>query len=68
MIYAAAYALKNDTSDFKTKYLEKILTFARDIANPNMEDTYFPITRHKDWFTGHSWAAGLVEYGDNRNQ
>ena len=68
LLYTAAYALKNDTTDFKTKYLEKILTFARDIANPSADDTYFPVTRHKDWFLGHSWANGLVEYGDNRSQ
>lgn len=68
LLYAAAYALKNDTSDFKTKYVEKILTLARDIANPSTDDTYFPVTRYKDWYLGHSWASGLVEYGENRNQ
>jgi endo-1,3(4)-beta-glucanase len=26
------------------------------------------MTRTKDWFNGFSWAAGLVDFGDNRNQ
>ena len=26
------------------------------------------MTRHKDWFNGHSWASGLFEFRENRNQ
>ena len=40
----------------------------RDYANPNMGDKYFTFARHMDWFEGHSWAGGIVAFGDGRNQ
>ena len=40
----------------------------REYANPSSADPHFIETRHKDWFNGHSWAAGLFEFADNRNQ
>lgn len=40
----------------------------RDFANPNMDDKFFTFARHKDWFEGHSWAGGVVAFGDGRNQ
>ena len=40
----------------------------RDVANPSEDDTYFPVSRMLDWYSGHSWAAGLFESGDGRNQ
>ena len=40
----------------------------RDYANPSKDDPYFTVTRCKDWYSGHSWAMGLFEAGDNRNQ
>ena len=39
----------------------------RDYASP-AGDPFFVETRHKDWFNGHSWASGLFDFGDNRNQ
>jgi endo-1,3(4)-beta-glucanase len=42
--------------------------YVRDFANPSRNDPYFTYTRNKDWFTWHSWAAGLFEFADNRNQ
>ena len=70
LLYAAAWAIKNDTSGdmWATNYTENLLYYARDIANPNPSDPYFPVTRYKDWFCGHSWSTGLMEYGDNRSQ
>ncbi|MEK8023941.1 MAG: glycosyl hydrolase [Candidatus Hydrogenedentota bacterium] len=47
---------------------ESILSLARDITNPSAADGHFPSFRHMDWFEGHSWAAGLFSFGDNRNQ
>lgn len=44
------------------------MALARDIANPSTSDPYFPVTRHKDWYLGHSYAAGLFVFGDGRNQ
>ncbi|KAK6464841.1 endo-1,3-beta-glucanase [Scheffersomyces coipomensis] len=40
----------------------------RDVANPSAEDTYFPISRMFEWYGGHSWAAGLFESGDGKNE
>jgi len=31
----------------------------RDYANPSVADRSFPVTRHKDWFLGFSWAGGI---------
>lgn len=40
----------------------------RDIANPTTEDPYFPVYRMFDWFHGHSWAHGLYETADGKDQ
>jgi endo-1,3(4)-beta-glucanase len=42
-------------------------TLARDFANP-VTDQYFPFQRSFDWFHGHSWAKGLFESGDGKDQ
>jgi endo-1,3(4)-beta-glucanase len=39
------------------KYLQGL---ARDIGNPSTADPYYPVTRHRDWFQGHSWASGVA--------
>uniref|UniRef100_A0A7S4BMV7 glucan endo-1,3-beta-D-glucosidase n=1 Tax=Chrysotila carterae TaxID=13221 RepID=A0A7S4BMV7_CHRCT len=46
---------------------DSILHLIRDIANPTT-DALYPSARHKDWFDGHSWAAGLFPFADSRNQ
>lgn len=33
---------------------------ARDIGNPSSADPSFTVTRHVDWFAGHSWASGIA--------
>lgn len=45
-----------------------INALARDVNNPSSDDQYFPISRSFDWYHGHSWAAGLFESADGRNQ
>ena len=40
----------------------------RDVANPSTLDTYFPVFRSFDWYNGHSWAKGLFETGDGKDQ
>jgi endo-1,3(4)-beta-glucanase len=42
-------------------------TLVRDFANP-VTDAYFPFQRSFDWFHGHSWAKGLFESGDGKDQ
>ncbi|QLQ81226.1 hypothetical protein HG537_0E05820 [Torulaspora globosa] len=43
-------------------------TLVRDVANPSEDDTYFAQSRMFDWYHGHSWAAGLFENGNGKNQ
>lgn len=45
-----------------------INTLVRDVANPSILDTYFPVFRSFDWYHGHSWAKGLFETGDGKDQ
>lgn len=40
----------------------------RDIASPSPSDSYFPVSRNFDWFNGHSWAYGLYESFDGKDQ
>lgn len=39
-----------------------------DIINASPEDPYFPVTRCRDWFAGHSWASGIANGAGNRDQ
>lgn len=43
-------------------------SLVRDVANPSSDDTYFPVFRMFDFYNGHSWAAGLFESGDGKNE
>ncbi|MCJ1381325.1 hypothetical protein MMC17_004435 [Xylographa soralifera] len=43
-------------------------TLVRDVANPSLNDNYFPFSRSFDWFHGHSFAKGLFESGDSKDQ
>ncbi|TAQ89602.1 hypothetical protein B7494_g2092 [Chlorociboria aeruginascens] len=45
-----------------------INTLVRDIANPSSLDPYFPIYRNFDWYNGHSWAHGLYESYDGKDE
>ncbi|KAL7266442.1 endo-1,3-beta glucanase [Rhizina undulata] len=43
-------------------------SLVRDVANPSPKDPYFPVSRAFDWWHGHSWAKGLFESGDGKDQ
>jgi endo-1,3(4)-beta-glucanase len=43
-------------------------TLVRDIANPSTLDSYFPVSRMFDWYHGHSWAHGLYETFDGKDE
>jgi endo-1,3(4)-beta-glucanase len=43
-------------------------TLVRDYANSDLHDGYFAFSRMFDWWHGHSWAAGLFESGDGKNE
>ena len=36
------------------RWKDHILLYARDIGNPSGNDLFFPVFRHKDWYTGLS--------------
>ncbi|OOQ88259.1 endo-1,3-beta-glucanase Engl1 [Penicillium brasilianum] len=40
----------------------------RDAGNSVEDDPYFPFSRSFDWFNGHSWAKGLFESFDGKDQ
>ncbi|KAF2274837.1 endo-1,3(4)-beta-glucanase 1 precursor [Westerdykella ornata] len=40
----------------------------RDFANPSTQDPFFPFQRSFDWFHGHSWAKGLFDSADGKDQ
>jgi endo-1,3(4)-beta-glucanase len=42
--------------------------FARDIVNPSPNDPWFPVTRCRDWFAGHSWASGIANGAGSRDE
>ncbi|PRP89320.1 glycoside hydrolase family 81 protein [Planoprotostelium fungivorum] len=43
-------------------------SLARDIGNPSPKDPFFTVTRHKDWYAGHSWASGVANNAGNRDE
>ncbi|CAM9191796.1 unnamed protein product, partial [Hapterophycus canaliculatus] len=43
-------------------------TLIRDVNDPNKHDPYFPQFRSFDWFSGHSWARGLLFAFDGKDQ
>ena len=40
----------------------------RDAANPNLSDNSFPFSRMFDWYHGHSFAKGLFESADSKDE
>ncbi|KAI9761768.1 MAG: hypothetical protein M4579_000862 [Chaenotheca gracillima] len=40
----------------------------RDASNPSTDDSYFPMFRSFDWYHGHSFAKGLFESGDGKDE
>ncbi|KAH0544374.1 hypothetical protein FGG08_001515 [Glutinoglossum americanum] len=45
-------------------------TLVRDekAANPSEQDEYFPFSRSFDWYHGHSWAKGVFESADGKDE
>lgn len=66
-LYAAA-VLAKDHPAWWAAWGDRVMHIVRDIANPAPSDPHYAVTRCKDWFVGHSWASGLFEFGDGRNQ
>jgi endo-1,3(4)-beta-glucanase len=45
-----------------------INSLIRDYANPVGDDPYFPFSRSFDWYHGHSWAKGLFDSADGKDE
>jgi endo-1,3(4)-beta-glucanase len=66
-VYACAVIAKFDAA-WLAAYQERVTEIVHDYCNPlQSSDTRYPQIRNKDLYMGHSWAAGLVDFGDNRN-
>ncbi|TFB04105.1 hypothetical protein CCMA1212_004165 [Trichoderma ghanense] len=66
-LYVAAVIAKYD-ANWLAQHKDFINWFARDIINPSPNDPYFPVTRCRDWFAGHSWASGIANGAGSRDQ
>ncbi|KAI0133675.1 glycoside hydrolase family 81 protein [Xylariales sp. AK1849] len=67
-ILAAAIIGYLDPSWLTKSNIDYVNTMVRDVANPSPGDTYFPVFRNFDWYHGHSWAHGLYETLDGKDQ
>ncbi|KAK1149325.1 endo-1,3-beta glucanase [Aspergillus melleus] len=47
---------------------EWVNVLVRDAGNSAANDAYFPFSRGFDWFHGHSWAKGLFESFDGKDE
>ena len=66
-IYAAAIIGSMD-STWLAQNRAWVNSLVRDVNNPNPNDAYFPFSRSFDWFHGHSFAKGLFESGDSKDE
>ncbi|KAG6828277.1 hypothetical protein H0H92_008549 [Tricholoma furcatifolium] len=65
---AAAAVIAKDDNEWLETYGPTMTWFLRDIVNPSRSDPYFPVTRCRDWFAGHSWASGMANGAGPRDQ
>ena len=47
---------------------EWVNTLIRDAASPSIDDPQFPFSRMLDWYHGHSFAKGLFESADSKDE
>jgi endo-1,3(4)-beta-glucanase len=66
-IYTAAIIGHLDPT-WLASHKDYVNTLVRDIANPSPADNYFPVSRNFDWYNGHSWAHGLYETYDGKDE
>ena len=66
-IYAAAIIGSMD-STWLAQNRNWVNSLVRDVNNPDPSDAYFPFSRSFDWYHGHSFAKGLFESGDSKDE
>eukprot|EP00475_Leptophrys_vorax_P028697 TRINITY_DN4172_c0_g1_i5.p1 TRINITY_DN4172_c0_g1~~TRINITY_DN4172_c0_g1_i5.p1 ORF type:complete len:809 (-),score=3.29 TRINITY_DN4172_c0_g1_i5:188-2614(-) len=65
-LYAAAVVARNDQA-WAVAHRHHLLNLVSDIMSPRATSA-FPKLRHFDLYSLHSWASGLFEFADGRNQ
>jgi endo-1,3(4)-beta-glucanase len=74
-LYASAVLGKIDPS-FIERFGPHVDAILHDVAHTTNGDstiassdsTFFPMTRHKSWFDGHSYATGMFPFGNGKSQ
>lgn len=66
-IHAAAVIGALDSSWLATNK-DWVNALVRDVSTPVTNDPYFPFSRSFDWYHGHSWAKGLFESADSKDE
>ena len=66
-IYAASIIAYLDPA-WLPGHQDWVNSLVRDVSNPSSDDPYFPVYRSFDWYHGHSWAKGLFDSGDGKDQ
>jgi len=56
------------TGKWLTANKDWVNALVRDVANPSASDPYFPVSRSFDYWHGHSWAKGLFESLDGKDE
>jgi len=74
-LYASAIMAKLDPTfiDRFGVYVDSIFHDIAHSANGNSRETehdsiFFPMSRHKSWFDGHSFATGMFPFGNGKSQ
>jgi endo-1,3(4)-beta-glucanase len=74
-LYASAVLAKIDPS-FIDRFGSHVDAIFHDVAHSASGDSrsvgsdkiFFPMTRHKSWFDGHSFATGMFPFGNGKSQ
>ena len=67
IIYAAVILGRNN-STFIAVHQDKVNALVSDIVNEDPESSFFPVSRHKSFYGGHSWASGLFPQANGKSQ
>lgn len=67
-VYPAAVLTYLDPTWLTPEIKEYIEGLIRDFANPSSKDPFFTPHRSFDWYHGHSWAKGVFESADGKDQ
>lgn len=67
-VYAAAVIGYLDPSWLNDSNKAWVNMLVRDYANSISDDPYYPFQRMFDWYHGHSWAHGIIETADGKDQ